>query len=154
MRLRNLGNLAGTSLALNYMMKLLLIPILFLSSLALAGDVTLHLIPAPRPTNWNSPQKLTRSTLINQIVRHNGGKRHEIGHLYVELNCGTSHIVTGSTSVGDSEERRNIFLQGYGLGVVIKNFAGKLDNQEETEADIGSMQETGRLTFKLKKSSF
>lgn len=113
----------------------------------LAYDLTLHLIPAPSPTNWGSPGKLTRSALKNQIIKYKGGKRHSIGHLFVELNCPNTSILTGSTSISDTEERQAIFVRGYGLGVVLKNYAGKLDDPSETRKDIDSLQSTGRSTF-------
>ena len=128
-----------------YLYSLLLI-LGFVNS-SLAYDLTLHLIPAPSPTNWDSPGKLTRSALKNQLIKYHGGNRHSIGHLFVELNCPNHSILTGSTSVDNIEERKAIFVQGYGLGVVLKNYKGKLDGPEETRKDIDSLQATGRSTF-------
>ena len=121
--------------------------LLFLCGFAQADELTLHLVPAPTRTNWSTPQKLARSALKNQIVKYNGGRRHSIGHLYVELNCHGNHFFTGSTSTGDTEERKAIFLQGYGLGVVLKNYQGKLDESQATEQDVRNMQATGRINF-------
>ncbi len=129
------------------MIKLLVLPLLVFSIFARAGEVTLHFIPAPTFTNWSSPQKVAKSVLVNQFAKYNGGNRHEIGHLYVELTCGSTHILTGSTSQNNTEERRAIFIKGYGLGIVLKNFAGKLDAQEDVEQDINSLQSTGRSNF-------
>jgi len=112
-----------------------------------AAELTLHLIPAPTRTDWSSPQSLARSALKNQFVKYNGGGRHSIGHLYVELNCQSGHFFTGSTSTGNTEERKAILFQGYGLGIVLKNYQGKLDASEDTEQDVRSLQSTGRSNF-------
>ncbi len=128
-------------------MKWILFSLILISTFANAGELTLHLIPAPKPTNWSSPQKLAQSALQNQYVPYSGGKRHSIGHLFVELECHGARLFTGSTSTGDTEERKAIFLQGYGLGIVLKNFKGKLDDPRETEQDIRQMQATGRSNF-------
>ena len=109
-----------------------------------AAELSLHVIPAPRRTNWSTPQSLASSALKNQFNGYSGIKRHSIGHLYVELNCQNWHFYTGSTSTGNKEERKSILLDGYGLGIVLKNFKGKLDSSEEAEIDIRSQQIAGR----------
>ena len=116
-------------------------------SLAQSGEVTLHFIPAPTRTDWRSPQKLAVSAVKNQLAPVNGGQRHEIGHTYVELSCRGAHFFTGATSDGNSEERKDLFLTGYGLGIVLKNFKGKLDDADLAAKDIETMQATGRSNF-------
>ena len=127
--------------------KLLSALMIFTSLTSSAGEVTLHLIPAPTRTNWSSPQKLAVSAVVNQVAKYNGGERHEIGHVYVELSCRGTHLFTGSTSDGNSEERKDLFIKGYGLGIVLKNFVGKLDDPQASQSDVASMQATGRSTF-------
>jgi hypothetical protein len=126
---------------------LLGIPLLFFSHLATASELTLHFIPAPTRTDWSSPQALASSALKNQFVKYKGGSRHSIGHLYVELSCQTGHFFTGTTSTGNAEERIAILFQGYGLGIVLKNFMGKLDASFDAEMDVKSLQAVGRSTF-------
>ena len=109
---------------------------LLIPSFAFSDEVTLHFIKAPLKTNWKSPRSLALSTLKNQIARVPGGKRHEIGHVYAELRCGDQHIYSGVTSLNNTEERSAIFKEGYGLGVVIKNYSGKFDSPAEIEADL------------------
>jgi hypothetical protein len=90
---------------------------------------------------------LALSAIRNEIVRHDGLKRHGIGHLYVELNCGGTRILTGATSTGNTEERQALFKEGYGLGVVFKNYQGKLDAPAEVDEDLRSTRESGRSSF-------
>ncbi len=119
----------------------------FLIQHAHADSLTLHYIPSPKGVNWKNPRHLALSVVINQIARVPGGDRHEIGHVYEELTCGSNTLFTGMTSVGNEEERKNILKEGYGLGVLFKTFNGKLDDPEETKADIEEMQATGRSSF-------
>ena len=91
-------------------MKFIALLALLLPSLAQSGEVTLHFIPAPTRTDWRSPQKLALSAVKNQLAPVNGGQRHEIGHAYVELSCRGTHFFTGTTSDGNSEERKDLFL--------------------------------------------
>lgn len=117
------------------------------SSPAFSDQITLHFIKAPTPTRWTSPRSLTLSALRNQVAKVPGGARHSIGHVFVELQCGNSLTYSGVTSTGNSEERRAIFLEGYGMGVVFKNYRGKFDSQEFIKKDLAAMFETGRSNF-------
>jgi hypothetical protein len=119
----------------------------FFTPSARADELVLHLIPAPTRTDWRSPRKLALSAIRNEIVGHEGLKRHGIGHLYVELKCGETRILTGATSTGNTEERRALFKEGYGLGVLFKNYQGKLDAPAEVDEDLRSMQASGRSSF-------
>lgn len=112
-----------------------------------ADELVLHLIPAPTRTDWRTPRKLALSVIRNELVGHEGLKRHGIGHLYVELNCGQTRILTGATSTGNTEERRALFKEGYGLGVLFKNYQGKLDAPAEVAADLQSTFASGRSSF-------
>ncbi len=128
-----------------FFVMLLLSP--FLSPRAYSDQITLHFIKAPTPTRWTSPRSLTLSALRNQVAKVPGGARHSIGHVFVELQCGNSLTYSGVTSTGNSEERRAIFLEGYGMGVVFKNYRGKFDSQEFIKKDLAAMFETGRSNF-------
>lgn len=129
------------------MLTLALIWNLLTPSPVLADELVLHLIPAPTRTDWRSPRKLAISAIRNEIIRYEGLKRHGIGHLYVELNCGGTRILTGATSTGNTEERQALFKEGYGLGVVFKNYQGKLDAPAEIEEDLRSTFSSGRSSF-------
>src|SRR5450759_4604927 len=119
--------------ALNNLIALCLL--VFFGQSSIAGTLTLHSIPSPIGINWKSPSHLGFSTLRNQIAKVNGGERHEIGHVYVELSCGDSTLYTGMTSQGNSEERSDMLSKGYGLGILFKTFAGMLDNSDATLKD-------------------
>jgi hypothetical protein len=118
-----------------------------LFSSARADELTLHFVKSPTRTTWDSPRKLAFSAIKNLVARVRGGKRHSIGHVYVELQCGLNHTLTGVTSDNDREERRALFLDGYGLGVILRNSVGKFDAPDEAKLDLESMQATGRSNF-------
>ena len=112
-----------------------------------ADSITLHFIPSPAGINWTKPDTLAYSTVLNQVARYHGGKRHEIGHVYEELNCGARHFFTDVTSVSNSEEQKDILKLQYGLGIVLTTFQGTMDSSQDIEADLNSMHETGRSSF-------
>jgi hypothetical protein len=112
-----------------------------------ADEVTLHFIPSPAGIDWSRPQTLAASTVINQVASYNGGERHEIGHVDVEINCGDRHFFTDVTSVTNSEEQNDILKLGYGLGIVLTTFQGTMDTSAAIEADLNSMHATGRSSF-------
>ncbi|NDG83568.1 MAG: hypothetical protein EBX52_00845, partial [Proteobacteria bacterium] len=119
----------------------------FFSAHSRADSITLHFIKSPKPTDWTSPRKLAFSAIRNLVAKVHGGKRHSIGHVYVELQCGNQHLLTGVTSDNDQEERNALFLDGYGLGVLLRNSAGKFDDLDEIAADLDSLQASGRSNF-------
>jgi hypothetical protein len=112
-----------------------------------AESITLHFIPSPAGINWRSPDSLAYSTVINQVASYNGGERHEIGHVYEELDCGSRHFFTDVTSVTNNEEDTDIFKLGYGLGIVLTTFQGMMDPSDQISADLDSMHQTGRSSF-------
>jgi hypothetical protein len=114
---------------------------------ASAQELTLHFIPSPTGVNWKSPQTLAVSVIKNQFSKHAGLERHEIGHVYVELNCGQNPIFTGMTTSSDTEERDALLKYGYGLGLVFKTYSGKLDDNEFVKTDLASQQAAGRSSF-------
>lgn len=117
------------------------------SQAEVANTLTLHFVPSPTGINWKGPRALADSVLKNELARVNGGNRHPIAHVYEELNCGGQHLVTGATDVGNTQELTALMKQGYGLGVVLKDYVGTLDNQEAAEKDLAAMHATGRANF-------
>jgi len=115
-------------------------------TLLAASVLTLHLIPSPKGIHWTKPQALAISAIRNEIARSPAGKRHPIGHVSVELSCGDQHLYTAMTSQNDSEERRAL-LHGYGLGVLFKDYAGRLETSKEVSADLKAMNRVGRSSF-------
>jgi hypothetical protein len=128
-------------------MRILFLLGLLLPGVAFSDELTLHFIPPPKPMHWSTPKRLAWSAVWNQVAPVNAGNRHEIGHVYVELQCGETHLFTGVTSEGNSEERRNLLKEGYGLGVLTKTYAGKFDDPSKTEADLHALQKAGRSNF-------
>lgn len=120
------------------------------------NELTIHMIPSPKGINWYKPQALAVSAIKNQIARSPAGKVHGIGHVYVELKCGETHFFTGMTSQTDTEEREALFKQGYGLGILFKNYLGKLELDSDVRKDLEPMHKVGRssfVTFKINDSA-
>lgn len=117
------------------------------SSASAKNELTLHFIPSPKGINWSRPKTLAESTLLNQVAKVNGGKRAAIGHVYVEMNCGDTHFFTGATDIGNSQELKALFVDGYGLGVMLKNYIGVLNDSAEAERDLDELHLTGRSNF-------
>jgi len=118
------------------------------SSVVFASDeLTLHFIPSPEGINWSRPKTLADTTLLNQVAKVNGGGRAAIGHVYVEMKCGENHFFTGATDIGYNQELKALFIDGYGLGVILKNYHGILNDSDKAEKDLAAMHVTGRSNF-------
>lgn len=118
-----------------------------ISSAFAANELTLHFVPSPKGINWSRPKALVDSTLLNQVAKVKAGKRAAIGHVYVEMNCGGTHFFTGATDVGYRQEKKALFRDGYGLGVMLKTYVGILNDSAEAEKDLSEMHVTGRSNF-------
>jgi hypothetical protein len=112
-----------------------------------ANELTLHFVPAPTPIDWTRPETLARTTLLNQFAKYHGGDRHSIGHVFEELECGNSHFFTGADDIGDSQEENALFKGGEGLGIILRNYVGILNNTDEAETDLAEMHASGRSNF-------
>lgn len=121
---------------------------LLCASPALAADeLTLHFVPSPKGINWSRPKTLAYSTLWNQVAKVDGGARSSIGHVYVEMNCGGTHFFTGATDIGNAQEKKALFRDGYGFGVLLKTYVGVLNDSDEAERNLSAMHATGRSNF-------
>lgn len=115
---------------------------LLLASQTWANELTLHFIPSPEGMDWSSPSKLAKSALMNRI----SFKPRFIGHVFVELKCGTSHELTGMT--GKKFDYLNqLLIEQKGLGILYHSFEGGLEDKEKIEPELKKFKEEGYSNF-------
>lgn len=112
-----------------------------------SNELTLHFIPSPHGMDWTTPSTLAKSALINRI----SFKPRFIGHVFVELKCGTEHELTGM--VGKHFDYLNqLLLEQKGLGILYHSFQGTLESKEAIIPELSKFQEEGYsnfVTFKI-----
>lgn len=115
---------------------------LLLASQTWANELTLHFIPSPEGMDWSSPSKLAKSALMNRI----SFKPRFIGHVFVELKCGTSHELTGMT--GKKFDYLNqLLIEQKGLGILYHSFEGGLEEKEKIEPELKKFKVEGYSNF-------
>lgn len=120
-------------------MKFFLILILITSTNNIFANNTLKLyfFPSPYKYNWNSPQTLAKSVIINTILPSKYEYKSTIGHAAVELKCGeTFYALTGMSMNNKKEDDQLILEDKIGLGILFYPMAGRLQTKEELRKDI------------------
>ncbi|MBT3583875.1 MAG: NADAR family protein [Halobacteriovoraceae bacterium] len=106
--------------------------------------LTLYFFHSPSGVNWKSPKELARSILKNTVTF----KDRSIGHVAVELKCqlpeGNVDVLTGMTS-SDNTDRRLLFKEKVGFGVVFADLPGKMENSEDLRKEITKKLKTKKL---------
>ena len=105
-------------------------------------DLTFLIFPSPG-IDWTSPGSLTRTTLRNKLLARPRG----IGHVAVMIRSPERNELTGMTQKINGEGRREILLHGYGLGILLHNFVGRLESAEELVPEIEGRSQRGKGTF-------
>lgn len=126
------------------MKKLLLLSLLFASEIHAntLNELTLHFIPSPVGMDWSSPSSLAKSALKNRI----SFKPRFIGHVFVELKCGTTHELTGMA--GKKFDYLNqLLVEQKGLGILFHSFEGGLEDKEKIEPELKEFQKNGYSNF-------
>lgn len=108
--------------------------------------LTIHFTHSPRGVKWNSPNALAASVLRNTIAPVKGS-RHSIGHVRVELKCGDTYLMTGMTNEFGRDTTDAVLKEGYGLGVVLRTYRGKLEVTDEVLPKQQELLKTGRASF-------
>jgi hypothetical protein len=126
-------------------MKKLLISALFMTTSVLASSVnelTLHFIPSPKGMDWTTPSTLAKSALMNRI----SFKPRFIGHVFVELQCGEHHDITGMT--GKRFDYLNqLLIEQKGLGILYHSFEGTLEEKDKVLPELKEFNEQGYSNF-------
>ena len=120
-----------------------------------AGSLVLYAIPPSSPLDWSTPNHLldtvAASAAAGEVLVAEGSAAlsHEIGHVNLELDCGsTSFPLTGQTGGGSS-----LKSGADGAGVLLRDFPGAMNEMDnaigdnaDTVADIAARVASGNLT--------
>ena len=120
-----------------------------------AGSLIVYAIPPPESLDWSTPNALLNSVaasaLAGEALTLSGRAvlSHEIGHVNLELDCGSTSIpLTGQTGGGEE------WVSGAdGFGIVFRDYPGSMNEMTDsigdnvdTVADIQARQASGNLT--------
>jgi hypothetical protein len=86
-------------------------------------ELVLFFYPSPG-LNWRNPKALTFTTVRNKLL----GRERGIGHVSVMIRTPTAFTLTGMTQLFGNEGRREVLFGGYGLGILLHNFRGALED--------------------------
>lgn len=126
----------------NNLMKILLLAVLLISKLSLANELTLYMVPSPVGMDWSTPSSLAKSAFQNRI----SFKPRFMGHVFVELKCGTTHELTGM--VGKSFDYLNqLLVNQKGLGILYHSFEGQLEEKKDIQKELSEYFKTGHTNF-------
>ncbi len=123
---------------------LILIPIFSFSS----NKISFLIHPSPKKINWQNPRALTWSTLNNQVLSIFIKNSRPIGHVALKLSCNDGRFLdyAGMTTLDKKEGRRLTFKNKSGLGSLLHNFRGRLENKEEIIEKSNFNATKGRLS--------
>ncbi|MCO4793242.1 MAG: hypothetical protein KC493_06010 [Bacteriovoracaceae bacterium] len=120
-------------------MRLILLLCLLFSTTVQASDfLTLHIIRSPKGLDWSTPKSLARTVVGNAL----SPKNRMIGHVAVEINCEATkneeaiHEFTGMSNQDSSVYSKQLLFKGIGFGVIFDTYAGRLENSSELKAEI------------------
>lgn len=123
-------------------MKILLLTLLLYSGFTFANELTLYIIPSPAGMDWSTPSSLAQSAFKNRI----SFKPRFMGHVFVELQCGKTHELTGM--VGKNFDYLNqLLVNQRGLGILYHSFEGQLEEKEDIQKELAEYFKTGHTNF-------
>jgi hypothetical protein len=138
--------------------------ILTWSNFARADHLTLYAYKAPLGIDWSSPQSLTWSTLLNDLVESVELRAiHSIGHLNFHLKCDPTaeeprgiDFEIGQTNSDNRQMRERILKDEYGLGTMTSDYSGRWEDSADIEHDLAIRYRLGQvrfLDFKIRSST-
>lgn len=86
-------------------------------------ELALFFYPSPG-LNWMNPKALTFTTVRNKFL----GRPRGIGHVSVMIRTPRDFVLTGMTQLHRNEGRSEVLFGGYGLGILLHNFRGALED--------------------------
>lgn len=105
--------------------------------------LTLYFYPSPG-LDWSSPWSLTYSTIRNNFIV----KRRRLGHVSIRLfQSETDQHLVGMTQEDGREGRKELFLCGYGMGILFHPFKGKLETRADLEDELQERAHQGKLSY-------
>lgn len=79
-----------------------------------------------------NPKALTFTTTRNKLL----GRPRSIGHVSVMIRSEKDYVLTGMTQSNKDEGRREVLFGGYGLGILLHNFKGALEEREHLVPEL------------------
>jgi hypothetical protein len=94
-------------------------------------ELVFFFYPSPG-LDWSSPRGLTVTTALNKLL----GRPRGIGHVSVMVRSGEREVLTGMTQSKKGEGRREVLLDGYGMGILFHDFSGTLEEAEKLAPEL------------------
>ncbi len=122
---------------------------LFLSVTATAQELTLYVLPAPKPINWQSPRSLVFSYINNAIIanKYGRGQKHAIGHVMVELKYKDHYALVGTTATSNRYMMHKVMHRGWGLGILFATINGKLEEANINQPQLQERTASGEMVY-------
>ncbi len=106
-------------------------------------ELVLFFYPSPG-LNWMNPKALTFSTTRNKLL----GRSRGIGHVSVMIRTPTDFVLTGMTQLLSNEGRNEVLFGGYGLGILLHNFKGALEDGAKLLPELEKRsRNAGKLSY-------
>ena len=110
-------------------------------------SLTLYIYPSPFGVDWRSPHHLARSVILNSASL----LPRTIGHVTVEIKnedpANPERYFAGMSSHNDALNRRLIFLENLGLGVLFYRYPGYLEGVEKLDPEKEKRLQRGNFSF-------
>lgn len=113
------------------------------------NKLTLFITKSPSGIDWSTPRSLSISTLINTVQSYLGRYRHSLGHVSMRVKCDDLSIdqYAGMSRKDFSESRDLVLFGGAGLGSLLHNFQGRMEDREDIVGDVQHNAETGDVVL-------
>lgn len=123
--------------------------LLLLSVTATAQELTLYVLPAPKPINWQSPRSLVFSYINNAIIanKYGRGQKHAIGHVMVELKYKDRYALVGTTATSNRYMMHKVMHRGWGLGILFATINGKLEEADINQPQLQERTASGEMVY-------
>jgi len=106
-------------------------------------ELVLFFYPSPG-LNWMNPKALTFTTALNKL----SGRSRGIGHVSIMIRTPTEFVLTGMTQLDRNEGRNEVLFGGYGLGILLHNFKGALEEGAKLMPElVKRSRQKGKLSF-------
>ena len=106
-------------------------------------ELVLFFYPSPG-LNWTNPRSLTFTTTRNKLL----GRPRGIGHVSILLRSPGRFELTGMTQLHGNEGRKEVLFGGYGLGILLHNFVGALEDSEKLAPElVKRSRDPGKLSY-------
>jgi hypothetical protein len=117
--------------------KVLLMTLVFTQAAMAVNILRLNIYKSPIGINWNNPKSLSKMTAINTLLAGKKEFGHTLGHLSVSVMCDNGvEFHTGMERTNLNESKNLVFDKNAGLGTLVHNFRGNIENEEKVVGSI------------------